>query len=170
MLSGKKGVPGASEEAGFLELPTSSNLGLVEGTQVLVPGRKRLMREASDSECDSEEEEVSVSPISEETGKVIKGRRRLLRRDLDSDSEDEIGKDSGPRLSKKQLRFVVCSEAVLRSQDEIRDRRDDGVPGKGKTASNDSEDDVIYLRTERAELSQSLLTSWLVYKRSRRGM
>ena len=163
-------MPGASEEAGFLGLPTSSNLRRVEGTQVLVPGRKRLMQEASDSECGSEEEEVSVSLISEETGKVIKERRRLLKRDLDSDSEGEIEKDSDPTLSKKQLRFVVCSEAVLRSQDEIRDRCVEGVPGKGKTASNNSEDDVIYLRTERAELSQSLLTSWLVDKRSKRGM
>ena len=170
MPSRKKGVPGASEEAGFLELPASSNLWLAEGRQVLVPGRKRLMREASDSDSDSGEEEVSVSPISKEKGKVIKGRKRLLRRVQDSDPEEESEKDPGPLLSRKQLRFVVCSEAVPRSQSEIGNHRVEEVPGKGESASNSSEDDVIYLRTERAELSQSLLTSWLVNTRSRRGM
>ena len=170
MSNREKDVPGASEEAGFLELPTSSDLRLTEGRQVLVPGRKRLMREAHDSDSDGEEEEVSVSPISKEKGVLLQGRKRLLRRVQDSDSEGESERDPGPSLSKKQLRFVVCSEAVPRSQAEIGDPRVEEVPGKGKSASNGSEDDVLYLRTERAELSQSLLTSWLVNKRSRRGM
>ena len=168
MSNGVKDVPGASEEAGFLELPTSSVLRLTEGRQVLVPGRKRLMREAHDSNSGDEGEEVSVLPISKRKEVLIPGRKRLPRRVQDSDSEGESECDPGPSLSKKQLRFVVCSEAVPRSQAEIGVRRVEEVPGKGK--SDSSENDVLYLRTERAELSQSLLTSWLVHKRSRRGM
>ena len=56
MSQGVKDVPGASEEADFFELPTSSDLQLTEGKQVLVPGRKRLMREAHDSDSGDEGE------------------------------------------------------------------------------------------------------------------
>ena len=161
-------MPGASEEADFFELPTSSTLLLTEGRQILVPGRKRLMREAHDLDSDEEGGEASVSPISKKKGVLVPGRKRLLERVQDSDSDEDEEHAPGSSSSEKQLRFSVCSEAVPRSQAEIGVRRLGKVPDEGGTDC--SEDDVLYLRTERAELSQSLLTSWLVLKRSRTGV
>ena len=168
MPQGVKDVPGASGEADFFELPTSSNLLLTEGKQILVPGRKRLMREAHDSDSDEEKEEATVFLISKKAGVLVPGRKRLLERVQDSDSDEDEEHAPGSSSSEKRLRLSVCSEAVSLSQAEIGVRRLKEAPDKG--GSDCSEDDVLYLRTERAELSQSLLTSWLVLKRSRTGV
>ena len=98
--------------------------------QVLVPGKKRLMREAHDSDSDEEEEQVPCPSPSKKT------RRSVI----------YAAASSSPKAGAKSSRF--------------RRKLDD-------EESDCSEDEVQYVRTERALLSQSLLTSWLVPRRVR---
>ena len=131
-FSEKRDVPGVSEETAAGSSRACSDLVSGEGILVLVPGKRRLMREVYDS--DSEEEEVQVaSPSSSKKGpgSIIQAR------------------SSVPSVARASLgRFKKTLE-------------EDG--------SDDSGEEVQYLRTERVELSQSLMTSWLVPRRSRKA-
>ena len=131
MTGGKKGAPVVPGVTSVLELPASSNLSAEDGAQILVPGRKRFMREARDSDSDSEEEAASPLP------------------------------------SKKKPCAYVYSKAASSSKIGTKGRR--FRKWLDHEESDCSEEEVQYIRTERAELSQSLLTSWLVPRGSRKG-
>ena len=124
-------APGASEEANVGFSQASSNLLSGGGVQVLVPGKKRLMREAYESDSDEEEEQAPRPPPSKKTHRSVIWAM--------SSSSSTTGAKIG-RFRKKL----------------------------NEEESDDSEDEVQYVRTERAELSQSL-TSWLVPRRFRKG-
>jgi len=168
MTQGVTEVPGASGEAAFIGLAASSNLSFGEGKQILVPGRKRLMREAHDSDSNEEEEKATGSSFSKKAGVLVPGRKRVLERVEDSDSDEDEEHAVGSSSPEKKLRSSVYSEAIPFPDAETGVRRLGEALDKGE--SDCSEDEVLYLRTERAELSQSLLTSWLVPKRSRTGV
>ena len=132
MAWGKMDAPVVSGEKGVFELPASSDLLAEGGLQVLVPGRKRLTREAHDSDSDDEEEAASSLPFK-----------------------------------KKKPRTCVYSAAAsfpktATKGSRLKRRLDD-------EESDCSEEEVQYIRTERAELSQSLLTSWLVPRGAEKG-
>ena len=111
----------------------SSNLLSGGGLQVLVPGKKRLMREAHESDSEEEEEQALCPSPSKTT------HRSVIRAGASSSSK--AGAKSG-RFRKKL------------------DEEDSDCP----------ENEVQYVRTKRAELSQSLMTSWLVPRRARAGV
>jgi len=128
----KRDAPEASEDAAVSGSQASSNLVSGGGVQVLVPGKKRLMREA-----------------------------------YDSDSDEEAVQAPRPPPSKKTHRSVIWAMSSSSSMagakiGRFRKKLDEGE-------SDESENEVQYVRTECAELSQSLLTSWLVPRRSRTG-
>jgi len=127
-----RNAPGASEEAGVFGAQASSNLLSEGGVQVLIPGRKRLMREAHDSDSDEEEEQAPCSSPSKKTSRSV------------------IYAAAGS--------FSKTGTKSSRVRRKLEDEESDS-----------SEDEVQYVRTERAELSQSLLTSWLVPRRVRTG-
>ena len=131
-FSEERDAPEASEETTVSGAQASSNLVSGGGIQVLVPGKRRIMREVCDS--DSDEEEVQVprpSSSKRRQGSVIRAE------------------SSSPSATKTTL-------------GRFRKKLDE-------EESDDSEDEVQYVRTERAELSQSLMTSWLVPRRPRKA-
>ena len=133
MASVGRDAPEASKEAGVFRSKDSSNLLSGGGLQVLVPGKKRLMREAHESVSDEEEEQALC-----------------------------------PSPSKKTHRSVIWAGASASSKAGAKSGR-----FRKKLDEEDSDcskDEVQYVRTERAELSQSLLTSWLVPRRTRTGV
>ena len=132
MTDGERDAPVVASMKSVVEFPDSSDPSAGDGAQILVPGRKRLMRELRDS---------------------------------DSDSDDEA--DSTP-LTGKRLCVYVSPRTSTSPKLETKGR---GFGSKWLDSedSDDSEGDVHYARTERAELSQSLLTSWLVPRSSRKG-
>ena len=112
MTQGVTDVPGASGEAAFIGLPASSDLSSEEGKQILVPGRKRLMREAHDSDSDEEEEMATGSPSSKKAGVLVPGRKRLLKRVQDSDSDQDEEHALGSSSPEKKLCSSVYSESI----------------------------------------------------------
>ena len=134
-FSGKKDVPGVSEETTAGSSRAGSDLVSGKGIQVLVPGKRRLLREVCDSDSEEEEDQVA-SPSS-----YKKGPGSITQT-----------KSSVPSVARASLgRFKKTLE-----EDE-------------SDESDDSGEEVQYLRTERVELSQSLMTSWLVPRRSRKA-
>jgi len=131
-FSEKRDAPGVSEETTAGSSQASSDLVSGGGILVLVPGKRRLLREVCDS--DSDEEEVQVARPSSSK----KGQGSVIR-----------AESSVPSAAKASLgRFGKTLE-----EDE----------------SDDSGEEVQYLRTERVELFQSLMTSWLVPRRPRKA-
>ena len=131
-VSEERDAPEASEETTVSGSQASSNLVSGGGVQVLVPGKKRLMREACDSDSDEEAVQAPRPSPSKKTHRSVIWAM--------SSSSSTTGAKLGPFRKKLD-----------------------------EEESNDSEDEVQYVRTERAELSQSLMTSWLVPRRPRKG-
>ena len=86
-------------------------------------------------------------------------------RDSDLDSEDEAARAF---LSGKRPCVYVDPRTPTSPKLETKGRRF-GSRRLDCEDSDDSEGEVQYIRTERAELSRSLLTSWLIPRSSRKG-
>jgi len=131
-FSEERDAPEASEETTVSGSQASSNLVSGGGVQVLVLGKRRLMREA-----------------------------------CDSDSDDEAVQVPRPSSSKKTHRSVIWAASSSPSTTKAKLGR--FRKKLDEEESDASEDEVQYVRTKRAELSQSLMTSWLVPRRSRKA-
>jgi len=87
-----------------------------------------------------------------------------MREACDSDSDEEAVQVPRPSSSKKTQGSVIWAASSSPSTTKATLGR-----FRDEEESDDSEDGVQYVRTERAELSQSLMTSWLVPRRPRKA-
>jgi hypothetical protein len=115
-----------------------------QGTvRLLLPGRRRLMREEDSSGTDSDGEEGNiVVPSSSVDHLNVSGSKRPA----------PSGQGEASSGLPKRIRVPSPLPAPASS--------DSGIA----VDSGASDSDVIYVRTERVSLSQTFLTSWLVRK------
>ena len=95
---------------------------------------------------------------------LVPGRKRLMREVRDSDSESEDESDEIIPFGKRPCVYVSQRPSVT-----LKSVTKGHVSECKFPDSEDSEGEVEYLGTARAELSQSLLTSWLVPRGSRKS-
>ena len=111
----------------------------------ILPGRRRFMREEDSSESESEGEGENSELLTSSSSHLrVSGAKRSV-----AGGKRECSSGSPKRV-------CVLPSSSVPAPSGLRVAAGSDVP--------DSSPDVMYVRTERASLSQTFLTSWLVRK------